>query len=125
METIEPTLTEREEFLSDIIITAVEGGIGYWSVCRNYKHEPRPASVEVRETETESGTSAWVKVNTAVVDRAIQKIINSGDGKAIDIHAVYVKQIAAAYATNDGGDIDAGLADIIVQVAVLGKVIYG
>jgi hypothetical protein len=29
---------EREQFLSDLIITAVEGGIGYWSTVSHYQY---------------------------------------------------------------------------------------
>jgi hypothetical protein len=34
--------TEREQFLADVICTAIEGGIGYWSVTYAYKWQDLP-----------------------------------------------------------------------------------
>ena len=119
-----PKLSDRDEFLSNCIITAVEGAIGYWSEVDKYHHTPGPARVRVHELDEPK--KPFVPVDIKRIDKAIQKIIASVDGKSVKIHSTYVAKIAGAYATNDeSSEVDAEIADIIMQVAVLGEVIYG
>ena len=131
---------ERSEFLSDVITTAVEGGIGYWAKVSEYRwyspsldggsatHEDGVANayVTVHEREghdmelvSESGTH----VGLDDVASAIATI--SDPSVVLALHNDYRKRITAASRFNDAGDLDAGDCDVIVQVAVLGDVIYG
>jgi hypothetical protein len=134
---------ERVTFLNDVICAAVEGGIGYWASTSNYDWgtdkgkfsldgTPYPTTVTVYEEENESNVVGF-PLDIDRVASAIQKIIRgeaivgNGDGGQWDrpLGEYSVKLIAGASATNDAGDIDADQADIIVQVAVLGSVVYG
>lgn len=113
---------ERLEFLSDIVTTAIEGGIGYWSECQKYQWRNQPASAEIKDLEGEDPAD-WVLLDVYTVDCGIATIL--GSVKSVEISEGRVKQIAAASAVNDGGAIDAELADCIVQAALFGKVVYG
>ncbi len=110
--------TEREQYLDDILTTAVEGGIGYWSVGRNYVwSDDGPTSVEIRE----DGEDIWHTVDRSTIRKGM-KILLSG---ATSVHESYLQTLRQANRDNDAGDIDAEIADMIVQVGVLGDVVYG
>ena len=118
------TKTDREQFLDDVVSTALEGGIGYWSVCSSYKWKDVPETVAIIE-EFDEGTGEpfgdKIRVDRALIEKGIKEIL-SGDG---DVSKNLIKSVAAAYATNDAGDIDSDDADCIVQVGVFGKLVYG
>ena len=118
------TKTEREDFLDCVTITAIEGGIGYWSVCHSYKWKDQPeVTALIQEFDEDEGrvTGPMITVNRALIRKGIKQVLS---GEA-DVHKSMVKLIAAADRTNDGGDIDADAADVIVQAAVFGTLTYG
>lgn len=118
---------ERKDFLCCVIVTAVEGGSNFWAAFRNYVHKENgnylltEASVEVKDSQGDYPAD-WKAVGTDDIEAALAKFAANED---LGVHASYVKQIVGASAINDGGDIDADLADMIFQVAVNGKVIFG
>ena len=80
-------MSKREIFLSDIIITAVEGGIGYWSLCSKYDHgyngegldeEGRTPAKAVILEEEEDGDTKYV-VDTKLVAKAFRRIMGKGE----------------------------------------------
>jgi hypothetical protein len=123
--------TARIQFLNDVITTAVEGGIGHWASPSAYNWgtdkgkfsldgTPYPTTVTIYEEEDE-GNFRFFPLTIDAVASAIRKI-SRGESQ---ISEDRVKTIVDASRENDGGDIDADLADCIVQVAVLGDVVYG
>jgi hypothetical protein len=133
---------EREQFLADIIIGAVEGGTGYWAVCLWYRHddEGETAAVLGEETELieyadqflatygrkvkigeliEAGKAAKVTVET--VAKGLGRIKRGEVGVRSDI----LEAIKQGDAENDGCYIDADGADVIVQAGLFGEVVYG
>ena len=118
------TKTEREEFLDDVTTTALEGGIGYWSVCSSYKWKDVPETVAIIE-EFDEGTGEpfgdKIRVDRALIEKGIKEIL-SGD---TNTGQHMVKMVAVASVTNDAGDVDADVADCIVQVGAFGKLVYG
>lgn len=120
----EMTKTAREEFLDDIIITAIEGGIGYWSVCHKYEWDGKPeVTAVIQEFDESDGevTGPKITLNRDLIIKGINKVLAGESGVADRM----VKLIAGANATNDGGDIDADGADVIVQAAIFGELVYG
>jgi hypothetical protein len=126
---------DRERFLADVIVTAVEGGIGYWSQVSDYRwwsdliggHN----ATAVFETsvivypllDDESGYSVnGVPVGIDSIARAIERIKSD---RSIRLSDAYLARILIADRDNDAGNLDSDDADVIVQVAVLGDVIYG
>lgn len=128
----------------DIIITALEGGIGYWSKCdplerdENLNYLRTRVFVPAEDGETGLkpepehdyteeggyfGPVDYVCVGTltaASVRKALKDILKG------DTEFPGLKGAVAAADYGDGDyDIDADLADRIVQVAIFGKEIYG
>lgn len=122
-------LSKLDEFYSDIIITAVEGGIGYWSHCRNYYHgysSPRTAAyVTVYATSDEyDGYAVGLPLTTKEIAKAMRRIADlkqplsyAGDE--------WRGRMAKALRKKDAYDIDAADADGIVQIALFGEITYG
>lgn len=143
------TISKRDQFLTDILCTAVEGGIGYWSQCSDYAWSERfsrdergvtlyvdahdvnatdiLAESDLDEVETFGGT---VEVHRfrVTLDHIANGIntVASGEG---GVNSGYVK--LALLAAIEGQeelvecDIDSDAADIFLQAGVFGKVIYG
>jgi hypothetical protein len=117
-----------DEFISDILITAFDGGVGacwYWAVPapspRNgrwlYTSGELWESVLVREYENDID----IFVTHTVVAMGLRKILD----RQVEINAGLLGHIAAGVAENDAGEIDALCADVIIQAGVFGKVVYG
>ena len=131
------TMSKRQIFLSDVVITALEGGIGYWSQASKYRSgysrdvldekARKPASAVIHEVnEDESGYSEQaLTVDTKLVAKAFQKIMSEDEIRYTS--KVWRKRMVAAYWDVEDGvcDIDAGDADCIVQIGLFGEVRYG
>lgn len=126
---------ERAQFLTDVIITAAEGGIQYWAVILSYKWhlpnlpggtgEPGPggnaaASLKFRADEDDADIHT---VTISDVARALGVIADLS--RPLRLHSTDRARIAEASRENDGGQIDADDADVIIQVAAFGNVVYG
>lgn len=130
---------KRARFLRDIITTAIEGGIGYWSQCSQYQwideHEDGRVYVPVGErvgddaravvhvlNDDESGyVEDGLVIDIEVVARGLRLIIDGGAG----VHDRIRGNVRTADRENDAGYIDADDADVIVQAGLLGEVVYG
>lgn len=137
---------ERIEFLTDILITAVEGGIGYWSQADGYRWDADrwpyaergvtlyipasdvdatdyrlPVGHGLIETWGEETPAYTVRVDLDAIAAGIG-LITSGEA---GVHKDYIGDVFAASVENDSGNLDATAADLIVQAAVFGKVIFG
>lgn len=119
-------MTAREEFLSDVITTAIEGGIGYWSVTLQYQADGRAIVGEVRGPGTQATISptdseAVYVITPSTISVGLSQLRRGTAAVNRDLlgHALVAE-------TNlDAGDIDADVADMIVQVALFGEVVYG
>ena len=113
-------------------MTAVESGyqgIGYWADVRNYRlawlneerHVLAGASVEVRERDTDQ--KEWKIVNLDTVRAGITKISNGSTRLNKQLTAAVL--LAAIDPVMHGGEIDAEIADCIIQAGLLGDIVYG
>lgn len=124
---------ERDEFLRDVAITAAEGGIGYWSVLTKYKWSATNSLDDmlpfpVMRIEPSEDPEDFKACN--ITKRTIQKgiaLIGNPDvtDDELQLAPTYRRQIIGASKLNDACNIDAELADHIVQAGLFGKVIYG
>lgn len=130
----------RAEFLADVLSTAVEGGIGYWSKVSDYSwYQPSLGStrsclynvgeanayVTVHEWGSELEPGRVVTVGVDDMARAMKRIANEDLGLRPEIIRAIRENNYTNGTSDQVEDIDASLADIIMQVAVLGEVIYG
>lgn len=127
---------ERTEFLSDIIIGAVEGGTGYWAQVSAYQYVmdgevtvytgkregdlTRAVLHELNDDETGYKDEALV-LDIDAVARALGKI-KRGE---VTLNSTLKGYILTADSENDAGDIDSDCADVIAQIALLGDLVYG
>jgi hypothetical protein len=114
-------MTEREQFLSDILTTAVEGGIGYWAeVCDIVSDDVQNVlSFKVRDFEA-SPSEPWKEVTLQGIEEAITLVKE----EKVKIGKFTRNDILFADCDQDAGMIDAEAADVLVQIAAFGEIIY-
>lgn len=111
---------ERTDFLANIIVTAVEGGISYWATIEDYQweqdadHNMTMAMTRIRDDDT--GQTYHVTLD--VVELGLERCKEHSDAQML-------KAIVGIEATNDASNIDAEAADVIIQLATLGTIKYG
>ena len=143
---------ERNEFLTHIVTTAVEGGIGYWSRASRYRwgtddgpfmlrganpyswcllqydagpwtdvaNEGYPRKVRPSLDPTKG---VWAILDADAIAHAFHLLRKDTDNKLV---CAEVRQsLLAASASNESGDIDAIAADLLVQLGLLGDVVFG
>lgn len=127
-EKFELTVTQQYdmEILSDTIITAIEGGIGYWSVCTEYKWQDKKphevfAKVEIEEELRDDDDQDEYLIDCQVIKRGLEKILSGG----VPLSSQILGWIHQSLNEGDAGMIDATVADCIVQAGLFGEVRYG
>jgi hypothetical protein len=142
---------ERSQFLFDLMVTACEGGIGYWAFLLDYKiWMPGTARSErpVENHEAKLQIYDWYAASVEDGDRDMndwKTLASMAPGQLLQHHLydlnidVMAKGLRRAWAegwnhptlaladkTNGrSGDYDAGDADCIVQFGTMGRVVYG
>lgn len=139
---------ERAQFLADVLTTAVEGGIGYWSRVTAYRWqapdlgysdgregtpEVADAEVTILEVEEEGAPEHTVTLDTIAKGLGLIRAAKHDpaasewyEGTTIPFLGESTRRaVVAADRANDAGEIDSSRADVILQVALFGKVIYG
>lgn len=111
----------RAEFLGDIIIGAVEGGIGYWSQCSKYRNvDEKSAVVHVIKDDESGYETDGLKLDIEAVERGLKLIREGGCGLNLRTR----KRLMLADRANEAGDLDAFDCDVIVQAGLLGEIVY-
>ena len=105
--------TKRQSFLCDVLVTAVEGGVGGWCTLKNYTE----ASVEVHEDGTRGG---WVLFTPAVIQAGIN-LIKSGK---VELNRTTKAANLHGDAENDADQTDTGNVDCIFQAVLFGEIRY-
>lgn len=116
--------TEKQQFLYDVMTTAVEGGCAYWAVGRNVKRDAdlNVLEFEVADMEDPDGEYGWQKITPEKIEKALFKIL-TGEVK-IGSHIARMF-CGFPHRCNDMCDFDADGADCAVQVAAFGELIFG
>lgn len=129
-------MSNRTEFLSNVMINALEGGINYWAFGRGLKTEMGTnkygdedeffLSVQVKDREGPSfpdgdARNGWIVVDHDKLTQAIEKVI---DG-SVRCGTHYRNWIRDDWKSNEMSSFDAGCADIVFQVAAFGEVVFG
>jgi hypothetical protein len=144
------TLNVTEDFLEGILVTAYEGGIGYWFRGLDHKQSEQGyswiAGYDHEDAFTESGLPSgcgqialddWIEAGNGsefvtvldadVVMLGIERLL-SGQASVNDSILGYILTDVLANAadpTDGGGMIDSSAADCIVQAGIFGEVVYG
>lgn len=122
---------ELAEFYSDIIITGVEGGIGYW--CQvdkwnkdNWDVDPHDIKTNIVGFEEDPGVDVRlpVSLNTNLVHQAY-KNMQAFNSKQLGCHESNISRYMSARSELDAGEIDAYDASNIIQMGLFGTTIFG
>ena len=118
---------ERTEFLSDLLVTAIEGGINYWAGI-DFRDDVDPVTGTLngkpltcaRIVDTEEQTIFTVDLDT--IETGITRACTAMTNGTLRDDA----QLRTANRTNgDEGDFDALSADLAVQLGLFDNVVYG
>ena len=122
---------ENKQFLEDTFITAVEGGINYWFIVREYFPDKHIA-IGFEEEDTGYFSDGYVCLYPELIADGIEELIRLAETGYGDIPPESdVGRLATAlrshYETHGYRhlDLDAGDADIIVQYALFNELVYG
>ena len=114
-----PRSDQRNQFYSDIIVTAAEVGCYYWALVKHYNNT-NLADVSFKVRDMGDPAEPWTTINNNAIASALCKLkegkVKTGRGQ---------KFWAEAYRVMDAGNIDASDADVIVQVACYGEIVFG
>ena len=139
--------SHRDQLMLDIFTTALEGGIGYWSVCEEYHWLQRdefgvslpgePEDVNgfyAIVVDSEEHADKWdfraqcwkekpehLRIDKQVVTRGYNLATTTEWQSKIR----WSSERPPLVVTEDGWDYDAGDADCIVQLGLFGEVVYG
>jgi hypothetical protein len=123
--TLTLTCDVSKQMLWYLFVTALEGGIGYWSVCSKYHWRTEGGEddldgfyADVEETEEDAPVAHRIDADTIL--RGLVHFAQPGDGYR------HVREVARAILMGDDEvDYDADDADAIVQAGLFGEVVYG
>ena len=105
------TLVFDEERLSEIFVTACEGGINYWAQVDEYDWTAPGTCVLSYENEQGEPDKRYITSGLVLVAKGLQRAAERGLTDTVDrVHS---------------GDYDAADADAIIQLALFDDVIYG
>jgi hypothetical protein len=115
-----------EQKINDLIVSAVEGGSNYWAKFvfpKNYKDEyqsyeeipMKAGEIEVFDIETDELLGV---LNKATIQTGLQLMANCKDIKGKQVPCRHFKNLAT---DNE----DAETADVFMQLAVMGEIVYG
>lgn len=128
----------RTEFLSDVLSTALEGGVGYWSVASDiersgdYPHgdwfytavtlfENADGDKHCSQKDEECRGH---RVDLDTIARGIEGLLARVRARISHPRYRHHQLLAEANRENDAGDIDADIADDIVQFGIFGSLVY-
>lgn len=119
---------KRNEFLFDVFVTAIEGGVNYWARVSDYRckgHDNDGAfSAKLNPAEPDDFDAQVVDID--VISKGIGLFVKWMGTPPVFGPDHYFHQFVAANRTNgDDGDYDAEVADMIVQFGLFGEVVYG
>jgi hypothetical protein len=115
----------RDEFLRDIAITAVEGGIGYWARIRRYRWGTLDNMLPFPEVRIVPAEAPVYFTECDITRETIEKGLAKLNDPAVLIGANLRGTLLAAAAELDAGNIDADGADAIVQLGLFGELVFG
>ena len=131
--TIKKTFNITDEQLDEIMCTALEGGITYWcdeakvvgDYLGEYAHEQIARGGQLILSDSEEGKT--YELNKEKLLKGLELYLtNGGDAEIASREIVDTAEVAAATYeyTIDTCEVDAVVADEIVQYALFGDVIY-
>jgi hypothetical protein len=110
-----------EQFLVDLLTTAFEGGINHWcSWVKGIKQNDEGQDIEWHVKV--QGEPGLIHLNLPAVVKAMEDLVNT----TVAMNPTVVEHIRLALfdQENMGCYVDADVADVVVQVALFGDLVY-
>lgn len=101
----------------DIVTTAIEGGIGYWSLCLQYDPEDGTALIRVMVPEDEAHYGKEYDISTRIILKGLRTLKDIAENQRAGLFDTLGRLLSGNYDAND--------ADVCIQCALFGDVIYG
>lgn len=130
-------LTYHQELCSDTLDNAIEGGINYWAMGRKFQRAPqshyragsylacelKPNSDEGAAFPDDDHRNDWQAIDLAKIEAAMVLLMSPAGAKLCrkDI----IEDIRTDWNDPDACRADAETADVIIQVALFGEVVFG
>jgi hypothetical protein len=113
------------EFVGEVFITALEGGVQCWAQVDRYSWREGNAVLVVSDEEILSLEVKEGEKNYPVSHETVRKGLERiAEGEVKGMRAAR-PLILKALVEGDAGQVDAGLADCVVQAGIFGEVVYG
>jgi len=109
------------DFTAEVLTASVESGSGYWALISRVRRNTNRTIIAARFVDAEQTNAVPFEVDGAGIERGIARILTP----SFQINPALRRLIAGAVAEFDSGNIDAEAADVIVQDAVFGEIVYG
>lgn len=129
--TVQIPVELTDQFLSDVLVTAFDGAYGgcwYWAEPDGegaYQIDPR-RDVWCRVRIVERGDPTEISPASRRHFEVTHELLAAGMEKILRSEVLPARgDLRAAILEQDGGNIDAGDADTIVQIACFGDLVYG
>lgn len=122
---------KREEFLSDILTTAIEGGINDWAAVTEYRWDGLAfrdyfaVIVDAENDEDPDFPETRITIDTIAKGIGVIKGFDYKPNYFGDRGAYWNQFLLADRTNGDDGDYDAIVADWIVQAGIFGEIVYG
>ncbi len=113
--------TPREQFLYDVLTTAIEGGIGYWARVRKLERDAELNVLRFEARDAEDGSAPYQSITPEKIDAAIARVQRG----SVKVGQSYAAQFVGYPENLNACDVDAIGADIVVQVAAFGEIVFG
>ena len=123
--TVTVTHEVTDQLIRDIMITGCEGGIGYWSVLKEYDgpaiDEGREGALPllIAEQYESGGQGAWLRLGEAQIVYGIKRVLTDYP------NGVTARNLVQALGDSDGSYLDSSDCDNIIQCGLLGEIVYG
>lgn len=111
-------LTFDNQFLYDIMTTAVEGGISYWAGVRNLERDDELNVTSFTVTDDEHKT---YDIDTETLLAGIKMVFDARSEQ----HWPTLDQVCGYLQEEDACMIDADAADFIIQFTCFNDIVYG
>ena len=125
--------TITDQSAADLLTTAVEGGTNYWAAVSDIKRDAdlNVLSVKFHEEDYYKGTlftpygqydEVGRSVDLNAIKNAVERILTE---KIEFVGSRFIEELDRLRVDPEDVSWDADTADVVVQVAIFGKVVYG
>tara|TARA_R100000008_G_scaffold15603_2_gene7598 strand:+ start:324 stop:704 length:381 start_codon:yes stop_codon:yes gene_type:complete len=115
----------QRELCWSVFVTALEGGIGYWSQCHRYRWADangEPDHIGFHALIDDEGHTEGLRcIDSDVMAKGFMKLMDD----SVKLSSAIRGRMLAAWFSPRDADFDAEDADVVVQLGLYGEVIFG